>query len=209
MDHQVPPEIPAGLPSELLERRPDILQAEQFLVAQNARISYAIALRFPSISLTGLLGVVSDDLSNLTAGGAAWSVGGGLLGPVFNFGKNKRRVEFEKKRSEEAVLQYETVILQAFREVEDVLVEIETYRHEVEIKEAQLAIAQNAASFSNLRYDGGVTSYLEVLESQRTLFSIELDHSATRQAWLNAYVKLFNALGGGWTAHGETQTSQN
>jgi len=195
---QVPPEIPSGIPSSILDRRPDILQAEQFVISQNAQISWAQALRLPSISLTGLFGAASNDLSTFTSGGAAWSVAGGLMGPIFNFGKNKRRVEYEIKRTEEAALQYENVVLQAFREVEDALVEVVTYRQQVEINERQLAAAQNANKLSKERYDGGVTSYLEVLDSERTLFSIELELSQTRQAYLAAYVKLYKALGGGW-----------
>ncbi len=195
---KIPPEIPTGIPSSILDRRPDILQAEQYLVSQNAQISWAQALRLPSISLTGLLGAASNDLSTFTSGGAAWSVAGGLMGPIFNFGKNKRRVDYEIKRTEEAALQYEYVVLQAFREVEDALVEVETYRQQVQISERQLAAAQNANKLSKERYDGGVTSYLEVLDSERTLFTIELELSQTRQSYLTAYVKLYKALGGGW-----------
>lgn len=193
-----PPDIPAGLPSELLVRRPDILQAEQYLIAQNAEVGVAQALRFPSFSITGLLGVASDDLSNLTSGGMAWSLSGSLLGPIFNFGKNKRRVEAQRKATEEALFQYEKVVLNAFREVEDALIEIDTYRRQLNIKAEELAAARNASELSNQRYDGGVTSYLEVLESERTLFSVELEMSQLQQAYFNAYIKFYNALGGGW-----------
>ncbi len=198
ISQQIPPDIPTGIPSSILNRRPDILQAEQFLIAQNAQISLAQALRLPSISLTGLFGAASNELSTFTSGGAGWSVAGGLMGPIFNFGKNKRRVEYEMKRTEEAALQYENVVLKAFREVEDALVEVATYRQQVEINERQLAAAQNANRLSKERYNGGVTSYLEVLDSERTLFTIELELSQTRQAYLAAYIKLYKALGGGW-----------
>ena len=123
----VPPEIPPGLPSDLLKRRPDIKEAEHYLVAQNARIGMAQAMRFPSISLTGLLGVASGDLSTIASQDAGiWAVSGGLLGPVFEFGKNKRRVEIEKNRTDQALLVYEQTFLVALREVEDALVDIAT-----------------------------------------------------------------------------------
>lgn len=199
IDQVVPPDIPPGLPSVLLERRPDILQAEGYLAAQTAQIGVAQALRFPSISLTALLGVASADLTGITWGNnGIWSVSGGILGPVFEFGKNKRRVEIERERTEQALLQYENTILQSFREVEDALIEIYTYKMELEAIEAQLAASRNAAYLSNKRYDGGVTSYLEVLDSERTLFDAEVSASQTRQLQLQAYVKLYKALGGGW-----------
>ncbi len=204
-----PPDIPSGIPSSLLVRRPDINQAEQQLIAQNAQIGIAQALRFPSISLTGLLGVASDDLSSLTSGGLAWNAAGSILGPVFNFGKNKRRVEIERARTEEAVISYEATVIQAFREVEDALIEIDTYRRQLEIKQEELNAARNAAALSRERYDGGVSSYLEVLDSERTLFNVELELSQVRQLWLSSYVKLYNALGGGWiTPEEEKQAAQ-
>lgn len=202
---QIPPEIPTGIPSSILERRPDILQAEQFVVAQNAQISYAQALRLPSISLTGVLGSAGSDLTAFTTGGLGWSAAGGIFGPIFNFGKNKKRVEIERYRTEEAIIQYESVVLQAFREVEDALVEVETYRRQVAINETQLVAAQNANRLSMQRYDAGVTSYLEVLDTERTLFSIEIELANTRQAYLSSYVKLYKALGGGWITPEEEQ----
>ncbi|MCF8366709.1 MAG: efflux transporter outer membrane subunit [Bacteroidales bacterium] len=202
---QTPPEIPAGIPSTLLQRRPDILQAEQNLIAQNAQIGIAQAMRFPSINITGLLGVASSDLSTLTSGGAAWSVAGSLLGPIFNFGKNTRRVEVQRQLTEEAVISYEATVIQAFREVEDALIEIDTYGRQLEIKQQEFTAAFNANTLSRDRYDGGVTSYLEVLESERTLFSVELELSQTRQQYLAAYIKLYNALGGGWISQQEEQ----
>jgi len=199
IDQVLPPDIPAGLPSNLLERRPDIQEAEASLAAQTARIGVAQAMRFPSISLTAMLGVASADLSGITLNNnGIWSVSGGLLGPLFDFGKNKRRVEVERARTEQALLQYENTILQSFREVEDALIEIHTYKTEIKAIQDQLVASRNAAYLSNARYDGGVTSYLEVLDSERTLFDAELSASQTRQLQLQAYVKLYKALGGGW-----------
>jgi multidrug efflux system outer membrane protein len=193
------PEIPAGLPAELLERRPDIRQAEQELAAQTARIGVAEALRWPSLSLTGTLGRVSNDLSDLTSGSSKiWSVGANLLGPIFNAGKNKSRVEEERARTEQALQRYERTILQAFREVEDSLVAIRTFRSVTEARNRQVAAARSASMLSRARYDGGVTNYLEVLESDRSLFRSELAESEVSREQLQSVVNLYKALGGGW-----------
>lgn len=205
-----PPHIPSGIPSNLLERRPDINLAEQELIAQNARTGIAQALRFPSISLTGLLGVASSDLSSLTSGGPAWNATGSLLGPIFNFGKNKRRTDIEMARTRESVIRYEATVIQAFREVEDALTDIETYRRQLEIKQTELNAARNAARLSRDRYNGGVSSYLEVLDTERTLFNVELEISQLRQLWISSYIRLYKALGGGWvTIEEEQQATQS
>lgn len=203
-DQVIPPDIPVGLPSELLERRPDVIQAEQLLAAQTARIGVAQAQRLPSINLTGMMGLSSADLSNLVSGDAlVWSAGGSILGPIFYFGQNKRRVEIEQYRTERALYTYEQTILDAFREVEDALVDVSTYKREHEARKYQLEAAQNAEYLSNERYLGGVTSYLEVLESQRSYFQAELSESEALRNRLNAYVSLYKALGGGWVSEQE------
>ncbi len=199
-DQIVPPEIPVGLPSQLLQRRPDILAAEQQVVAQNANIGIAQAMRFPAISLTAMTGLVSFDLAAFNASNAlVGSVGVGLFGPIFNFGKNKRRVEIEKERTKQVKLNYEYTVINAFRETEDALVNANTLERELKTVERQLVAAKNAAKLSKARYNGGVTSYLEVLESERTLFQIELYHSELMQRRLSAYTNLYKVLGGGWT----------
>lgn len=203
-DEMIPPEIPAGIPSTILSRRPDINQAEQLLIAQNAKIGVAVAMRFPSISLTGMLGAAASDLSNIVIGDAlVWSIGAGIVGPIFQFGKNKRRVDIERERMHQDSLYYVQTILKAFREVEDALVEISTLDRESIARERQMASAQNAAMLSKERYDGGVTSYLEVLDSERSQFNAELSASETYQLYLNAYVFLYKALGGGWISEEE------
>ena len=199
-DLQVPEDIPVGMPSQLLERRPDIFEAEQLFKAQNARIGVAQAMRFPSISLTGLFGLASADLSAFNAGDAVMgSVGAGLFGPVFQFGKNKRRVEAERERTEQMRLNYEKTIISAFRETEDALVNIKTIEEEMAFVEKQVAASVNAAKLSRQRYDGGITSYLEVLDAERTLFEIELYHTDLQKRRLSAYTELYKVLGGGWT----------
>lgn len=206
-DQVMPPDIPPGLPSLLLQRRPDIMEAEQYAAAQNARIGVAQAMRFPSFSLTGLLGVASPELT-FSAASAAWSVSGMVFGPLFNFGKNKRRVEIERKRTEEAYLQYDKVVLQSFRETEDALVAVTTYKDELEAVIRQLVAAENAARLSRARYDEGVTSYLEVLDSERTLFDASLNASATMQNRLNTYIDLYKVLGGGWITPAEKAAAE-
>ncbi len=203
----MPPDIPAGLPSLLLEQRPDILQAEQMVASQNAMIGVAQAMRFPSFSLTGLFGAASPDLT-FSAASAAWSVSGSILGPIFNFGKNKRRVEIERKRTEEAYLAYDQTVLQAFRETEDALIAVSTYRDQLIAVERQRFAAQNANMLSKARYDEGITSYLEVLDSERTLFDASLNASATLQYRLNSYVSLYKALGGGWISKEEKTAAE-
>lgn len=208
VDQQYPPDIPTGLPSQLLERRPDILQAEADYMQQNAMIGVAVAMRFPSISLTGLLGGASNDLSTFTSGGMAWSVGGTLLGPLFQWGKNKRRVEVARYNAEASRLNYEFTVIQAFKEVEDALITIETLREELIAQKARMTAAQNAESLSNERYDKGVTSYLEVLESQRQSFDAQLIYSSLRSDLLTSYIELYKALGGGWISVEEMQRAE-
>ena len=209
LDHQtIPPDIPTGLPSSLLNRRPDITQAEYLLQAQNAKIGVAQAMRLPAIKLTGQYGGASDEIDSLTSGGAAWSAGGNLLGPLIDFRKSAERVEVERERTKQALLAYENTVLLAFREVEDALVEIQTYKEEIAAVERRVTAARSAAALSKERYDKGVTSYLEVLDNERILFDVELEFSQMRQEYLNSYVKLYKALGGGWISKEEMETAE-
>ncbi len=197
-EQHLPPKIPEGLPSQLLLRRPDIRQAEALYAAQNARIGAAQAMRWPSLNVTGLLGYASNDLLNITTGGLAWSAAGSLTGPLFNFGKNKRRVEIEKHNTEVALRQYENTALQAFREVADALIAIKTLKAELEANKLRNMAAINAEKLSDQRYDKGQTSYLEVLEGQRQSFDAQLKYTQTQRELLNAHILLYKALGGGW-----------
>ncbi len=205
----VPPDIPSGLPSSILERRPDIAEAMYLLEAQTARIGVAQALRFPSITLTGLFGVASAELSSVSTDGDIWSVGGGLFGPLFDFKKNLQRVEIEKERTKQALYRYENRVLFAFREVSDALNDIQTYKKQISAVNRKFKAAQNAATLSKMRYDKGVTSYLEVLETERTLFDVGLELSELKQQFYNAYVRLYKALGGGWLTKAEMEQTQH
>ena len=208
-DQNLPPDIPVGIPSILMERRPDIIQAEYLAHAQTAKIGVAVAQRFPAISVTGLLGVASNDISALTANGLAWNAGASLLGPLFEFGKNKKRVEVERLKAEQALYEYERTVITAFREVEDALVEIETLKDELQARQDHVNAAQNAQNLSKERYDKGVTSFLELIESQRQAFEAELNLSQTTQKLFNGYVKLYKALGGGWLSEDEMNAAAN
>ncbi len=205
LDEQViPPDIPVGIRSELLQRRPDLLQAEQLFYAETARIGMTQAMRFPSFSITGALGVASNDLSTLLSSDAVlYSVGGSILGPIFNWGKNKRRVEIQKETARQALYKYEQAVLVAFQEVDNALIDVETYGREVESRERQKAAAIKAATLSRARYDGGQTAYLEVLDTERSLFTAELETAAARGQLLSSYLYLYKALGGGWITPGE------
>jgi multidrug efflux system outer membrane protein len=194
-----PPEIPAGLPSELLERRPDILEAERKLHAQTAKIGVAKALRFPQFNLNGDLGVQVDEKTTGLFGLSAL-----LFGPIFDAGKNKRRVDVEVARAEQLVNLYEQAILNAYREVNDALIAVRMHKAEFEARRRQMEAARKASELSWVRYEGGMTNYIEVLDLQRSLFAAQLKASETLQLQLTSTVRLYQALGGGWVAEQDT-----
>ncbi len=199
-EQQLLPEIPTGLPSELLQRRPDVVAAEQNLHAETALVGVAEALRYPSLSLTGSYGALSDDLSDLNdSGGESWGVAGSLFAPIFNWGQLKAQSEGQRARAEQALHTYEATLQQAFREVADALVAVQTYRQEYQAYRRQAVAARNAERLSQARYDAGVVDYLEVQELSRSLFNAELNESQSYQSVMNALVELYRALGGGWT----------
>jgi len=201
--YELPETIPTGLTSDILQRRPDVLQAEQFYRSQNARVGQAVAMRFPSISLTGLLGVGSTELSTLLSGGLGWSAGASLTGPLFEWGKNKRRVEIEREKAKQSLLTYENIVLTSFQEVSNALIEIETLKDELAARQLRVDAAKNASYLSRQRYFQGITSYLEVTENQRQEFDAQLSYSDNYQQLLNSYVNLYKALGGGWVDQDE------
>jgi len=196
----LPPEVPAGLPSELLQRRPDILQAEQTLAAATARIGATKAARFPRLSITGLLGVASPQLSKLLTGGNEFGQAGlGLAGPILNaetLGFEQQAVEAQAKQ---VLAQYEQTILVAFQEVEDALVAVRTVGTQRKAQEDQVTALRSALRLANLRYKGGITSYIDVLIAKRNLFDAELALADTHRLHLVSVVQLYKALGGGWS----------
>jgi len=181
------------------------LQSEQFYRAQNARIGVAQAMRFPSISLTGMLGLGSADLSDLVSNGLGWSAGASLLGPVFEWGKNARRVDIERELAKQYLYDYENTVLKALMEVDNSLIELSTYREELEANEMKMRAARNASSLSRQRYYQGVTSYLEVIENQRQEFDARLEYSENYQSLLSSYIGLYRSLGGGWVSEKELE----
>jgi outer membrane protein, multidrug efflux system len=193
------PEVPAGLPSSLLERRPDIRQAEAQLIAANAQIGVAKAAYFPQISLTATSGFQSSALTSLFTGPAGlWNFGGSLAQPIFNGGRIRSNVKFTEARQQEAELVYQQTIQQAFRGVSDALVE---YRKDREFREQQEQLtfsAQDAARLSETRYRGGAASYLEVLTNETNYFNAELGLAQAQLNELVALVRIYRNLGGGW-----------
>jgi multidrug efflux system outer membrane protein len=196
----VPPTPPAGLPSALLERRPDIRSAEQSLVAANAQIGVARAALFPALSLTGALGAQSGNLSNLLASGAGiWSIGYALALPVFDAGRREARVQQASAREQQALVSYQKAIETGFVEVSQSLVNVEESGATEADLQDRLAAARNALELSTLRYESGYSPFLEVLDAQRTANDAELAFVRNRQARLAFSVDLMKALGGGWS----------
>jgi outer membrane protein, multidrug efflux system len=198
-DQILSPDIPVGLPSQLLERRPDVVASEFALQAQFARIGIAQANRFPSISLTGVLGFASPQLSTmLSSQGLVANGFGSLVGPLFNWGQNKKLVEVEKQRTEQLYYQYQQTTLNAFSEVDNALASYRNLNEEHLARKQQVTAATKSLMLSQARYDNGYTSYLEVIIMQTNLFDAQLLESTTLQQKLNSIVSLYKALGGGW-----------
>ena len=193
------PEVPAGLPSELLERRPDVREAEQNLVAANAQIGVARAAYFPQISLTGTGGYQSSALTNLfTSPAGIWNFGGSLVQPIFEGGRLRNNVRLAEAQREQMLLTYQQTIQGAFRDVSDALVAYQKNR-EFRIQEEKLTdSARDAAQLSEQRFNAGATDYLEVLTNETNYFSDELTLAQAQFNELQALVQLYEALGGGW-----------
>jgi NodT family efflux transporter outer membrane factor (OMF) lipoprotein len=195
-----PPQIPAGLPSSLLERRPDIRQAEQELIAANAEIGAAKAEYFPRISLTGLLGLQSRSLTAFVSGGAGlWSAGLGAAAPIFNAGRTGANVRLAESVQRELVVRYQRAIHAALRDVADALTGHRKTADQRGEQQQLVEALEASARLSRQRYEGGVDNYLQVLDAQRNLFQGELELARLRQRELASIVQLYRALGGGWT----------
>jgi multidrug efflux system outer membrane protein len=196
-EQAIPESIPAGLPSELIERRPDIRQAEEQLIAANAEIGVARAQMFPSLLLTGAAGVESASLTTLFSG-TAWNFSAPLTQPIFTAGRLRSNVKLAKAQQQQSLLVYQQTIQQAFRQVSDALISFAKYRQFREQQQSLTTAAQGAANLSEIRYRGGAASYLEVLTNETNYFAAELNLA---RAMLNerlALVQIYDALGGGW-----------
>ena len=198
------PTVPAGLPSDLLVRRPDIRQAEQALIAANARIGVAKAQYFPSISLTGLFGSSSTDLDALFTGPAeTWNFVGSLAGPIFTAGKIKGSVKAAQAIQQQALFGYEKAVRNGFREFEDSLIDQDRTRLQLDAQMKQVEALATYARLARLRYENGYTSYIEVLDAERSLFSGQLTYAQTQDLLLRALVNLYKAMGGGWVVEAD------
>jgi len=194
------PPLPAGLPSDLLERRPDIRMAEQQLIAANANIGAARAALFPRISLTAQFGSTSSELSDLFKSGTwAFSLAPQLVQPLFDSGRNRANVEAAQVRAEIAVAQYEKSIQTAFREVSDALAGLSTWQEQLDAQIAQAKSEARRLELADRRYRHGVASHLDLLDAQRSLFATQQALVVTRLQQLNNQVTLYKVLGGGWT----------
>ncbi|WOB08019.1 efflux transporter outer membrane subunit [Piscinibacter gummiphilus] len=193
-------DLPAGLPSEVLTRRPDVRQAEQQLIAANANIGAARAAFFPRISLTGNAGSASSELDGLFKSGTkAWSISGNLVQPIFDAGRNSANLDLAKTNREIAVAQYEKSIQNAFREVQDALAGRATLGEQARAQLAQANAEQTRFRLADLRYRNGAASFLDVLDAQRALFSAQQAVVQVQAAMVQNQVNLYKVLGGGWT----------
>jgi multidrug efflux system outer membrane protein len=205
----MPPLVPAGLPSDLLQRRPDVVQAELQLAAATARIGQSKADRFPKLSITGILGIASPQLNHLVANETFFGVAGAsVAGPLFNAQVLGFQQEASEAQTGQAIAQYEQTILIAFREVEDALVAVTTAVEQTAAQERQVKALQTALRLANLRYTGGIANYLDVLIAQRSLFDAELSLASTRRLHLVSVVQLYKALGGGWLPAPAMETTE-
>ncbi len=193
------PAVPAGLPSDVLTQRPDVVAAEQSLIAANARVSAARALYFPTISLTGLLGSASLELSGLFSGGSGtWSYSGQVAGPIFQGGEIVGVNEVADARHAQLLANYQKTVRRAFADVDDALVATTKTTERTQAQQAQVAALSTYARLARKRYEGGYSSYLEVLDAETSLFNAELLLSQGERDRLQAHVDLYKALGGGW-----------
>ena len=193
------PDLPIGLPSEVLLRRPDVRQAEQQLIAANANIGAARAAFFPRISLTGSLGSVSSELSGLFDKGLAWSFAPQLLQPIFDAGRNQANLTLSQVSRNIALTQYERAIQGAFREVADALAGRANLGEQLRAQQAQVLAEQDRYRLADLRYRSGAASYLDVLDAQRSLFTAQQARVQVQTLYLQNQIALYRVLGGGWT----------
>jgi outer membrane protein, multidrug efflux system len=207
VDQYDPPDIPAGLPATLLERRPDLRESEQNLIAANANIGVAKANFFPTISLTGLLGGVSPQLSELTASGKAWSIAGNLAGPIFTGGRLKNEYRASLAVRDQAKISFEKAVTQAFGEVSTSLSAhqqlAKAYREQLKSVEAY----RESVQLSFIRYDSGLASYFEIVDAQIQLYPVESSSVSYDLGRKLAMVDLYRALGGGWKLNDSQWTS--
>lgn len=193
------PSVPEGLPSEILERRPDLRQAELNLIAANARIGATKALYYPNISLTGLFGSASDAVGNLFTGPAElWNYSAAAVVPLFTGGGIAGQVRIAEARQQQALLGYQRAIRVAFQEVDDALIAAQKSRETLAAQQQSVDSLRSYARLANLRHDNGYSSYLEVLDAERSLFTAELDYTRAKSDTYFGLINLYKSMGGGW-----------
>lgn len=201
-EHRLPPGVPAGLTSALLERRPDIREAEQILIAANAEIGVAKAAFFPQVSLTGAGGASVGETSLLgmeaPANSGLWSYGAGLTQSIFSAGRLRSNLRLSESQEREALISYRQTIQKAFGEVSDALIGYQKIRELQDRQSQSVKTLQEAVRISQLRYRGGITTFLEVLDNQRSLYSAQLTLAQVQTSAYQSLVTLYRALGGGW-----------
>ena len=208
LDQLTLPQVPAGLPSDLLERRPDILDAEQQLIAANALIGVAKAAFYPSISLTGLLGTASTELSDLFSGPSkTWQFAGQLAQPIFTGGTLTGQLQEAEAVQQQALLNYQKVIQKAFAEVDDSLIAVSTLRTQLQDQQAQVNALQRYLDLATLRYQNGYSDYLTVVDAERNLYSAQLQYVQSQGQLYTALVSVYAALGGGWVNTAEKMSA--
>ena len=201
------PTVPAGVPSALLERRPDLAQAEQALIAANAQIGAAKALYFPTISLTGALGSSSADLSDLFTGPTrVWNYAGQIVGPIFTFGAVSGQVAQTEAAQKAALASYQLAIQNAFADVDNALVASQKLGDQLAAQERLVAALRDYARLARLQYDGGYAPYSTVLQAEQTLFPAELTLAAVRTSVFTSSANTYKAMGGGWIAEADKVT---
>ena len=198
------PIVPEGLPSDLLERRPDIKQAEQNLIAANAQIGVAKAAYFPAISLTGFFGFASSDFSDLFTGSAkVWQYSAPITVPIFTAGRISSQVKVTEAIQQQYLYQYQQTIQTAFREVNDALADQNLTRKQLEAQKQRVSALRIYADLARIRFDNGYSSYIEVLDAERSLFDVELAYIQTQGSLFQALINLYKAMGGGWVTEAE------
>ncbi len=209
IDQLIQPPVPAGVPSSLLARRPDIRAAEQNLVAANARIGVARAQYFPSISLTGLFGYASEQLGDLLQSSAnVWSLGGTALGPIFTGGAISGQVRASEAVQRQTLVGYLQTVQSAFREVDDALISVRKSREQLAAEGRRVAALADYARLAKLRYDEGYSSYIDVLDAQRSLFDAELQYVTVQADVYNSLVNTYKAMGGGWIIQAQATANE-
>lgn len=206
---RVPTRMPEVLPSEMLERRPDIRAAEATLVAANADLGAAKTQWYPSINLSALLGVEATEVDNLFTGGArTWSVGGSLLQPLLHFNRIQANVDGAEAARELATINYQQTLRTAFQEVEDALTALTSANERLAARRRQVRALEETLELAQRRYEGGFTSFIDVLDAQRNLFDAQISLTEAERDRLTAVATLYKALGGGWTDTSDLTTAQ-